>query len=182
MSDNIKWGSSQKGDYLLLRKVHRRLQGGHVVRFHTRPEVGEGQNVASHTWRALIVLTTLWEDVSKEAILWLLFHDVAEAELGDLPATTKWKYTELAQEFSKAEFKYEKDLELPVMLQDLTEKDRNLVKMADMLELVLHCKRQIQMGNTLAEPIYTRGREYLYRKFSSNPDFAVVHSILLELK
>ena len=71
---------------------------------------------------------------------------------------------------------------LPVMLQDLTEKDRSLVKMADMLELVLHCKRQMQMGNTLAEPIYTRGREYLYRKFSSNPDFRVVHSILLELK
>ena len=53
--------------------------------------------------------------------------------------------------------------------------------MADMLELVFHCKRQMQLGNTLAEPIYLKGREYLFSKFKEDPNFEVVESILVEV-
>jgi 5'-deoxynucleotidase YfbR-like HD superfamily hydrolase len=79
-----------------LRALHSRLKGGHVVRYHTRPELADGQNVAAHTWRVMVVIHTLWpEQSTKNLLLHALYHDVAEAEVGDMPATTKWKYPEL---------------------------------------------------------------------------------------
>jgi|TARA_R100001443_G_C3298773_1_gene164713 5'-deoxynucleotidase YfbR-like HD superfamily hydrolase len=166
--------------YLLMRKLHKRLQGGHVSRYHTRPEVGNNQDVASHSWRALVILTTLWPDISKEAILWVIYHDVAEAELGDLPATTKWNYPEIATLYKKAEQKYEKRLDLPLN-ENLTKSDQRKIKISDMLELVFHCKRQTQMGNTLALPIYLRGIDYLKDNFEKFPEYKVVESLLNEL-
>ena len=170
-----------KGDYLLLKKLHQRLQGGHVIRYHTRPDVGKGQTNASHSWRAMVILTTLWPDIEKEAIVCLLYHDVAEAELGDLPATVKWRYAQIASAYKECERAWEKKLELPYTFENLNEQDQERVKMADMLELVLHCKRQMQLGNTLAEPIYLKGREYLVSQFSTLQDFEVVKSILAEV-
>ena len=74
---------------MMIGKLRKRLQGGHVLRYHTRPEVSHGQTVADHTCRVLTIATTLWPDVSKEAMLYILYHDVAEGELGDLPANTQ---------------------------------------------------------------------------------------------
>ena len=170
-----------KGNYPLLKKLHQRLQGGHVVRYHTRPDVGKGQTNASHSWRAMVILTTLWPDIDKKALIWLLYHDVAEAELGDLPATAKWKYENLAFAYKECETEWEKKLELPYSFEDLSKQDQEKVKMADMLELILHCKRQMQLGNTLAEPVYLKGREYLFSQFSNLKDFEVVKSVLAEV-
>tara|TARA_R110000751_G_scaffold220032_2_gene322689 strand:+ start:3569 stop:4105 length:537 start_codon:yes stop_codon:yes gene_type:complete len=176
----IMKASYELKDYLLARKLHKRLQGGHVSRYHTRPEVGNNQNVASHSWRALVILTTLWPDISREAVLWLIYHDVAEAELGDLPATTKWNYPEIAKLYKKAEEKYEERLELPLN-RKLTKEEQRKVKICDMLELVFHCKRQTQMGNTLALPIYLRGIDFLKDNFEKFPEYEVVQSVLNEL-
>jgi len=162
---------------VILNDLWKKLQAGHVVRFHTRPEVGQNQTVASHTWRALVILTTLWPDTSQDAMLHLLYHDVAEAELGDLPATTNWNYTNLPEEFKKAEDKYISGLEL-LLTEHLTPIEQGRVKMADMLELVLHCMRQIQQGNNLARDIYFRGRSYLLTTFKENPEFGPVNEIL----
>ena len=96
----------------MLNKLNKRLLGGYVSRYHTRPEVADGQNVADHTWGALAILTTLWEDASRDAMLYLLYHDVVESELGDLPAPTKWNYKNLDKAYSEAEAQQEKDLEL----------------------------------------------------------------------
>jgi 5'-deoxynucleotidase YfbR-like HD superfamily hydrolase len=170
-----------KGNYELLKKLHQRLQGGHVVRYHTRPDVGNTQTNATHSWRAMVILTTLWPDIRKKAVVWLLYHDVAEAELGDLPATVKWKYEDIATAYKKREREYEKKLQLPYAFEELSQEEQNKVRMADMLELVFHCKRQMQLGNTLAEPIYLKGREYLFSKFKEDPNFEVVESILVEV-
>ena len=48
-----------------LRRLYDRLRGGHVLRYHTRPEIADGQNVAAHTWRAMVILQTLFPDISK---------------------------------------------------------------------------------------------------------------------
>ena len=87
----------------ILDILRKRLQGGHVVRYHTIPEVGANQNVAAHTWRAMVILDTLWPDTPLEVFQELLYHDIAEFQLGDLPATTKWKYKELTKLYNEAE-------------------------------------------------------------------------------
>ena len=182
--------------YKLLRKLRERLKGGHVKRYHTRPEVSDGQDVASHSWRTVVILTTLWPDTSRECVLWTLYHDVTEAELGDLPATTKWKYKDIATAFSFAEKAYEKVLELPINFEELTLEEQNRAKIADILELILHCKRQMQLGNSLAEIIHKRGIDHLEMLSKSSPkqmtlnneefrtidDFELVFSLLEEIK
>jgi 5'-deoxynucleotidase YfbR-like HD superfamily hydrolase len=166
----------------MLNKLNKRLLGGYVSRYHTRPEVADGQNVAAHTWGALAILTTLWEDVSREAMLYLLYHDVVESELGDLPAPTKWNYKNLDKAYSEAEAQQEEELELPMTKARLTEQDQHRVKMADMLELILHCKRQMSTGNTLATPIYQRGKQFLQDRYGHKKDFKPVQEILNELQ
>jgi 5'-deoxynucleotidase YfbR-like HD superfamily hydrolase len=161
----------------ILKNLWKKLQAGHVVRFHTRPEVGQNQTVASHTWRALVILTTLWPDTSGDAVLQLLYHDIAEAELGDLPATTKWNYKGLAEEFKKAEDNYVEELNL-LLVKHLTPAEQERVKMSDMLELVLHCMRQMQQGNSLASDVYFRGRSYLLTNFQESSEFGPVKEIL----
>jgi 5'-deoxynucleotidase YfbR-like HD superfamily hydrolase len=79
-----------------LAVLHRKLKGGYVKRYHTRPELADNQDVAAHSWRATVLLHTLWPDASKECLLHMLYHDVPEGELGDLPATTKWRHPILA--------------------------------------------------------------------------------------
>ena len=165
----------------MIGKLRKRLQGGHVLRYHTRPEISHGQTVADHTCRVLTIVTTLWPDISREAILYILYHDVAESELGDLPATTKWNYPKLAEAYKQAEMKYETLIDVPVMFKQLSGEEKNIVKMADMLELVLHCKRQLQMGNELAFEVYMNGVNYLKDNFADCDEYTPVKKILKEL-
>ena len=37
-----------------LKHLYEKIKGGHVTRYHTRPELTNGQNVAAHTWRAMV--------------------------------------------------------------------------------------------------------------------------------
>jgi 5'-deoxynucleotidase YfbR-like HD superfamily hydrolase len=69
--------------------VSRRLRSGQTMRYHTTPHIGQGQTVAEHSWRAAVLMHTIWPDVSRDAILYMMYHDAAEQELGDLPAPTK---------------------------------------------------------------------------------------------
>jgi 5'-deoxynucleotidase YfbR-like HD superfamily hydrolase len=160
-------------------KLHKRLRGGYVMRYHTTPEVGAGQNVGEHTWRACVIMHTLWPDISRDALLHMMYHDVAEAELGDLPAPTKWKYKELAKEYSKAEKEYETLLGVH---SKLNEQDAQRCKMADMLELILHCARQLILGNNYALHVYKNGLRYIYDTFRENPDFKVVARIIDDIQ
>ena len=165
--------------YSTLNGLRKRLQGGHVVRYHTAPEVGANQNVAAHTWRALVILDTLWPDTPFSVFKDLLYHDIAEHQLGDLPATTKWKHKQLTNLYEAAELK---ELSSLGVAPNCPDKYIDRIKMSDMLELVLHCYRQIQLGNSLAEPVLKNGVNYLNDKFKDHSDFGPVASILKELE
>lgn len=167
------------GFYELLQK---RLRGGDVLRYHTRPEVADNQDVAAHTWRALVLLTTLWPECSKESILFVLYHDVAELEVGDIPATTKWKNSNFAKALSIIEKDYEELLDLPIKYTDLTKQDQHKVKIVDILELVFHCKKQMDKGNTLAKDVFNRGVDFLYSNFNYHPEYVLIELILEKMK
>lgn len=159
-----------------------RLQGGVVQRYHTAPSVGGGQNVAAHTWRAMVILHTLWPDTSKEALLYMLYHDVAESQLGDLPATTKWKFDDLHNHYMDAEYEVEKDLEVSDFTCQSDVVVTRRVKMADLLELVLHAKQQFDNGNREAWEVYRNGVNYLLKYFKGTEDFGPVLEVLIKLR
>jgi 5'-deoxynucleotidase YfbR-like HD superfamily hydrolase len=164
-----------------LKLLEKRLRGGQVLRYHTRPEIMNGQNVAAHTWKTVVILHTLWPDVSKNTLLHMLYHDVAEFETGDMPATTKWKYDELAQIMNRVESDYEDQLGIGENTIKVSPREKSLCDMADKLELVFHCHRLLKEGNTHAEDVFIKGYNYLRSKYKNNKDFKIVVPILEEL-
>jgi 5'-deoxynucleotidase YfbR-like HD superfamily hydrolase len=162
-----------------LRALRSRLKGGHVVRYHTRPELADGQNVAAHTWRVMVVIHTLWpEQSTKNLLLHALYHDVAEAEVGDMPATTKWKYSELNNLMRRVESEYESKLGVAI---PVSPDEQKIADIADKLELVLHCYRLMQRGNGLAEDVFHRGCDYLKDKYKGHPVFQPAEEVINEL-
>ena len=161
-----------------LANLHKRLRGGHVLRYHTRPELIDGQNVAAHTWRTMVILQTLWPDISKNGLLYMMYHDVAEAETGDMPATTKWKYPELNKMMGIVEREYEERIGLENFEAILTKEEQDKCDVADKLELVFHCYRLMQQGNTLADDVFSKGTDYLMQRYGKEAFFSPVKEIL----
>lgn len=144
----------------------RRLRSGQTMRYHTVPHVGAGQTVAEHAWRATVLLHTLWpNEVSRNAVLYMLYHDAAEQELGDIPAPTKWANDTLREEYEHIERNHMVSLEVNF---DLTPDEQRCCKMADMLELIDHTAHRIMRGDHSFEVrnIYWNGRKHLFAKFS----------------
>ena len=164
--------------------VARRLRSGQTLRYHTTPRIGNGQTVAEHAWRATVLLHTLWPDrASPEALLYMLYHDAAEQELGDIPAPTKWGYPALAEHYTAAEREVERELELPYHREILSADEYILCKMADMLELVDHTAHRLICGDHSFEArnIYWNGRKHLLKTYGTNYLFPPAHKFLEHL-
>ena len=147
-----------------------------LIRYHTVPLQTERQTVGAHSYAVSVLLDQLWPDSSKQLILSALYHDVAEIILGDIPATAKWGYPELRKAFEKAEVQVMKSLELDFVL---TEKEKDRLKMADMLELVMYCNRHSSLPQM--KMIRDAGNDYLLENFINNKDFEPVASLLRHL-
>lgn len=148
--------------------VSRRLRSGQTMRYHTVPHLGAGQTVSEHAWRATVLLHTLWPDLaSKSCLLYMLYHDAAEQQIGDVPAPAKWNYAELSEAYTRAEQQEERQLELEF---ELTPDEHHLCKMVDMLELVDHLGHRIMRGDHSfeAREVYWNGRKHLLLKYGTN--------------
>lgn len=143
-----------------------------LTRYHTAPMQMERQTVGAHSYAVSILIDQLWPDSSKQLIMAALYHDVPELILGDIPATAKWDYPELHQAFERAEKKVMDDLGLNFVL---TAEEKNRLKMADMLELVMYCHRHDM------QLILHCGLNYLYKHYGQMQDFEKVEEVLIHL-
>ena len=105
-----------------------------------------------------MILQYLNPNVSKEAILRALTHDVAELFTGDVPAPVKWANTDLVEVLKRIEDKYESDIGIGYKLSP---EETALGKQADMFELLVFCVRQRRLGNTNMNEVFSNGVEYL---------------------
>lgn len=158
--------------------IETRLAAGQTLRYHTVPRVGRGQNVAEHSWRAAVLMHTLWPDrVNLKTLLEVLYHDAAEQELGDIPAPAKWRYPEMYKLYEKAE---REQLEALAVKQDLNAEESQMVRIVDMLECLTHVSAGIIEGNHSLEAltIYWNSRRALIRNFDALPIFAPVREYM----
>lgn len=177
MDKRIETQTLRDADLILKHTLIGRLAGGYVRRYHTRPELSEDQDVAAHSWRAMVLLHTLWPDASRECLLYMMYHDVAEGELGDLPATTKWRHPDLSQMMKELEHDVDKELGIT---QEISSKEKCMCDIADKLELVLHCHRLLKMGNVYARDVFIRGLEYI-SKYEDMDLYAPVGALVKQL-
>ena len=164
--------------------VSRRLRSGQTMRYHTTPHIGQGQTVAEHSWRACVLMHTLWpQHVTKAAIVWMMYHDSAEQELGDMPAPAKWNFPVLADCYYQHEQLIEQELEIHEYYDALTEDEKTIVQMADMLECLDHVAHRIMRGDHSfeARKIYWNARKHLEERFSKSVLFEEARKFMRHL-
>jgi 5'-deoxynucleotidase YfbR-like HD superfamily hydrolase len=102
--------------------------------------------VAAHTWGVLALLHELWPEDFPRVAATVLYHDVPEAWIGDIPAPTKRYDQSVKEACDSLEKKILSRLDLPCD-QDLSAEDAVKVKCCDHLELYLWAREQVYEGN-----------------------------------
>jgi 5'-deoxynucleotidase YfbR-like HD superfamily hydrolase len=134
------------------------IRGGVVKRFHTMHTI-HTQNVAEHSFGVAWLLWLLCnEKPSRGMLMAALAHDLSEHMTGDLPAPAKRRMGVSAQFDAEEERQYAEAGFLPIPLSDA---EKRILKMADSMDLLLFCIREIALGNSDMNVVYQRGMSYI---------------------
>lgn len=155
-------------------KILFMLRGGEVSRFHTVQTL-KAESVGQHSFGVAWFCHLLNPDCSKELILAALAHDLAEQEVGDLPAPTKIKFG-ISESMGHVE---DGILEGAGFGFELTREEKRLLKFADCFQGMLFCIRERSLGNRGVEVVFQRYREYV--KERGPEDGSKAHEILWSL-
>lgn len=134
---------------------HLRIrQGGSVLRFHTWPCV-RPQSVAAHTWGVLALIYALDPEPSAALVRRAVFHDLAEYDTGDVPSSAKWANRDLKMMMDQVEDHFNKLHGFPGD-DTLTEYELDVLKMADLLDMLWYCYEEYMIGNRGLKVVYVR--------------------------
>ena len=144
-------------------KLKNIRKGGRVERFHTVPVAGNKQTVASHSWGVASLIIELFPEDAKntELLKACLYHDMAEYSVGDVPAPTKWRFSELAKVQSEIENQVLKETGFE---WSLSYREEVLLKIADMLELLFYSVEQKEMGNQYFRKVFSNAVDSLSKR------------------
>lgn len=131
-------------------QVKATRESGQVERFHALPNIPK-YNVAEHCYGVVSLLLLLHPNPSLNLIRACQFHDLPERWLGDLPATAKWDYPELALAYGYAERDVFNALEMSDMIA-LDGEELIWVQVLDVLELFQWCGELLEAGNKTLAP------------------------------
>lgn len=134
-------------------------QAGQVTRMHVLPTVGV-QDVAQHTFNAMHIYMDLCKANMldpREGLIKLLYHDVEEVWVGDMPANTK-RTPGVKDAMKQAEhdfrdvFNIQRPYASPLQEQNIPVPEpmgvvNDLTKAADSIELMMYCIEQRRRGN-----------------------------------
>lgn len=129
----------------LLERIVKLRTGGTVERCHGIVHQGS-YSVATHTWGVLVLLYVLYPEDYARLSPAVLFHDVPEAWVGDIPASTKKYAPAVKSECDRMEREIFAWLEVPADC-NLASEDKAKVKACDTLELYIWAAEQVYGGN-----------------------------------
>lgn len=120
------------------------LEGGAVKRFHVMPTLAE-DNVAQHSFTVAWLVTILGRKPSATMLLACLQHDLTEVSTGDIPSTSKRRFGIDTKSFESEILAEAGHVDYVSML---TENEKRLLKVADILSGMLFCLKEITYGNS----------------------------------
>lgn len=132
--------------------------GNNVKRFHTTHRTQE-ETVGHHSANVCAILLRLVPDCSREMLVAALMHDIPESYTGDVPAPFKWDHPDIAKGLKEGELAYISANEIPH--PHLTEFEKDMLKVADMVDLVLSSLEEMGRGNQYARELVSNGQQYL---------------------
>ena len=136
----------------VIKRVNELYNAGDVKRLHTVNTL-QTQTVGQHVYGSQIIAVELLNRAIEEGIevravavlIALLLHDAPEVVTGDIPAPTKRAMPGLNAELDKMEFDFYEKLNIEV--PELTKAEADIVKSADVLDLMMTCVRERRLGN-----------------------------------
>lgn len=131
-----------------LERIMALRTGGSTERCHGIRHQGS-YNVAAHTWGVMALLYVLWPNDFMRLAEYVMFHDVPEAWVGDIPAPTKRYSPQVKAVCDELEHAILEGLGLP-NCQDLSKDDKIKISACDRLELYLWAQEEVAAGNTHA--------------------------------
>lgn len=126
------------------------LDSGAVVRFHSTPGVDK-QLTAEHQWGVAMIVQHIEPDCSKNLLLAAMLHDAAEVVTGDVPFPIKRKSKKLKGLLDDLEKDWEAENGISHIMEGLRPHETMILKVADTLEGMWYCTRQLRDGNKAAK-------------------------------
>lgn len=145
-------------------------RGLRVIRFHTEPTL-HPETVGHHSAgvAAILIFMHAPRYPSAEVLMAAITHDMPEYEMGDIPATAKWRYQVIADEVHRAETAFYLNYGIPDPNLLLCEDDIRMLKIADSVDLALRCMEEQDMGNKRALEIQWNVYNFLKEYIPAHP-------------
>lgn len=148
---------------------------GAVKRYHSCRMTRE-QTLATHSFGVAMLVQQVFPECRKEVILAAMKHDLPEFITGDIPAPVKRASVGMSlmlEEMEKGTAPLYEDF-------DLTSPEASVLKWADLMELVLWCLEEVQIGNTYAMKQAQTGIVWLWQGSWTAPTHVMeaMHAIL----
>lgn len=141
------------------KKLIAYRRGMEVNRWHTRQPIFE-ETVGNHTANVALLVHYLTDgEASRELLYAALIHDIGEFYTGDLPAPVKHDSPELATRVHELDYQYldQQNIEAPM----LAETEKNLLRAADIVDLLFVSRLELQVGNDDFYEVFWRGVSYI---------------------
>jgi 5'-deoxynucleotidase YfbR-like HD superfamily hydrolase len=152
--------------------------GGVSKRFHTCPTLTE-QNIAEHSFGVAWLCELLTDKkASKALIMAALSHDLAEWQVGDVPAPTK-RQLQLTERLHEFEMNHLKVVEM-YYEDELDDNEKRILKLADYLDGMNFCLRELSFGNSNLASVFWKFYAYCSNVTNTDRENAFVESIRIE--
>lgn len=123
-----------------------RRHAGAVKRYHTWPTLTQ-QTVAEHCWNVALIYTELFDLPPAEVFWTMLHHDSAEVGTGDLPFRNSNEQPWLLLKESKKFVDQGQMARMGIEEYRGTDKERQQIKIADLLEMYEYGMHESRLGN-----------------------------------
>jgi len=114
-----------------------------IVRNHTTPNHDTTDTVGKHTFNMIAMCYEFFPDASHDLIKYIVYHDVPEYVMGDIPGNAKHQHPSLGNACSDVEAAVYDDLDIKIVLD---EKEMARFEFLDRAEFILWCCDQYDMG------------------------------------
>lgn len=138
---------------------------GEVQRWHTWPTIRQ-QTMSSHEWNVARIALAIFPQMSRDVIIECLFHDVGEVATGDHPTYSKTD-VKFRAELRRLERQARLEMTTPWGLpheRPLTDMERWVIKLADILDRWEFALHETALGNTLCLEVVRNTEESLSQR------------------
>ncbi len=155
------WRTPTPRDVSLATDLAYIRRSGTVTRFHIHRRLLD-HSIGLHSWNVANIVQAVAPGCRKEVILAAMWHDVPEYTTGDPPADFKYANPEIAAGYNRADLAVHEQIGTKLYL---TAEERALLKWADIVDLAAQSLDEIEVGNRIYWPMFTRAIGLLGEKF-----------------